>query len=68
MQDLIRPWPGGTRLQKRAISGLNAFKTACAPGRICAIAPDVASSKTAPATGTVFFNIVSAHNFVGGIK
>ena len=45
MQALIRPSPGGTWLQKRAISGLHAWRTARAPGRICAIAPDAESKQ-----------------------
>src|ERR1700740_282306 len=59
MQALIRPWPGGTWLQKRAISGLHACRTTRAPGRICAIAPEVHSNKTAPAASTFFVIMVS---------
>jgi hypothetical protein len=38
------------------MSGLHAWRTARAPERICAIAPDVQSSMMAPVTTTPFFN------------
>jgi hypothetical protein len=50
--------PALTWLQKCAMSGLHAWRTARAPGRICAIAADVESSKTAPIVTTFFFDIV----------
>jgi hypothetical protein len=55
MQALIRPWPGGTWLQKRAMSGLQACRIARAPGRIYAIAADVDSNKMAPAARAFVF-------------
>src|SRR5262249_3635225 len=57
MQALIRPWPGGTWLQNRAMSGLQALRTACAPRRICAITEDVESNRVAAVTSTFIFNI-----------
>src|SRR5208282_975833 len=58
-QALIRPWPGGTWLQKCAISGLHAPSTALAAGlTFCAIAPDVESSKMAPIMTNFFFSMV----------
>jgi hypothetical protein len=59
MQALIRPWPGWTWLQNRAMSGLHALRTACAPGRICAIAFGVESNKTAPVVAmSIFDNMI----------
>jgi hypothetical protein len=37
---------------------LHAWSTARAPGRICAIAPDVESNKMTPVTTNFFFNMV----------
>ena len=60
MQALMRPPPGATSLQNCAISGLHALTAACAPGPICAIAPDVENNKTAPVART-FLNIIYLH-------
>jgi hypothetical protein len=60
MQALMRPWPGGTWLQNCLISGLQACKTARAPGRICAIAPGVESNKIVPIITALFVSMSSS--------
>lgn len=60
MHALMRPWPGGTWLQKRAMSGLHACRTARAPGRICAIAPEVESNKIVPIITHLFVSMSSS--------
>src|SRR6516162_2843604 len=62
MQALIRPWPGGTWLQKRAMSGLHAPSTARAAGfTLCAIAAGAESSKTTPMITNLFFMVCLLH-------
>ena len=57
MQALIRPWPGATWLQNRAISGLHARSTARAAG-FCAMTLDADSNKTVAITKSFPFGMM----------